>query len=268
MLKFIAEHVGERQIFRFNLECCRRIEHLMTDQTCLRALAVLRQFLDGDGDLERIDLVRDHTRNQLQTYQARWEEADREWAQAIRERDYKAARLIARDRVKMEERLAHTVHHAMIPCRNAWYSAWQTAEGCCSALEYHVGFTEDPIFGNTDSNTAEISAGTRREERDAQIQILRDFFSPACIRQFLDGLDPTLETDAQTFAHDASIVRSVAQSILTHEAFEKMPLLADALEENGCTDEEMLEHCRSRQIHHSRCWVLASLLRGSCSTEG
>jgi hypothetical protein len=35
--------------------------------------------------------------------------------------------------------------------------------------------------------------------------------------------------------------------------------LADALEEAGCTNEEMLDHCRSSEQHHRGCWVIEEL---------
>jgi hypothetical protein len=39
-----------------------------------------------------------------------------------------------------------------------------------------------------------------------------------------------------------------------------MPLLAGALEEVGCSDAHVLEHCRSRSQHARGCWVLDKLL--------
>ncbi len=259
MLKSITDHVGEVEMFHFNLECCRRLDHLIFDDTSRDALNVVQQFVEGNSNLETMDLARERMRNVLTESKSRWEEADRKWAEAIRDRNYEAARVLARDRVKVEERLAHAVYHATIPNRNLWYSAWQTAEGCCGALEYYIASTEDPIFGNTDSNATEVANATRRTEREAQVQILRDFYSPATIREFAGEARTPDETKLQQFGRDGSVVRSIAESILSNNAFEKMPILADALEESGCQDEEVLEHCRADQIHHAGCWVLKTL---------
>jgi hypothetical protein len=39
-----------------------------------------------------------------------------------------------------------------------------------------------------------------------------------------------------------------------------MPALADALEAAGCTDAEILAHCRSGDEHVRGCWVVDLLL--------
>ena len=41
-----------------------------------------------------------------------------------------------------------------------------------------------------------------------------------------------------------------------------LPILADALEEAGCQDDEILGHCRESAGHRHGCWVVSLLLRG------
>ncbi len=41
-----------------------------------------------------------------------------------------------------------------------------------------------------------------------------------------------------------------------------LPILADALEEAGCQDEDVLKHCRESAGHRHGCWVVAMLLHG------
>jgi hypothetical protein len=43
--------------------------------------------------------------------------------------------------------------------------------------------------------------------------------------------------------------------------FADMPILADALEDAGCHDELILEHCRGKGPHVRGCWVV-DLLTG------
>jgi hypothetical protein len=38
------------------------------------------------------------------------------------------------------------------------------------------------------------------------------------------------------------------------------PILADALEEAGCTNPEILEHCRTQGEHVRGCWVVDLVL--------
>jgi hypothetical protein len=42
--------------------------------------------------------------------------------------------------------------------------------------------------------------------------------------------------------------------------FDEMPLLADALEEAGCTEEAILKHCREPGEHVRGCWVVDLIL--------
>ena len=55
-------------------------------------------------------------------------------------------------------------------------------------------------------------------------------------------------------------VTARADSIYAERAFDRMPLLADALEAAGCTDREMIQHCRSDGQHARGCWVVDLLL--------
>ena len=43
--------------------------------------------------------------------------------------------------------------------------------------------------------------------------------------------------------------------------FFPMPVLADALDDAGCTDERILDHCRGHGPHARGCWVLEAILR-------
>src|SRR5262245_10336174 len=55
-------------------------------------------------------------------------------------------------------------------------------------------------------------------------------------------------------------IRFLAQEVYDHMAFERLPLLADALEDAGCTDPKILDHCRGRGTHVRGCWVVDLIL--------
>jgi hypothetical protein len=57
-----------------------------------------------------------------------------------------------------------------------------------------------------------------------------------------------------------STVISLAQAIYTDRAFDRLPILADALEDAGCTNQEILNHCRQPGVHVRGCWAVDLLL--------
>lgn len=53
---------------------------------------------------------------------------------------------------------------------------------------------------------------------------------------------------------------AVAQGILTERAFDRLPVLADVLQEAGCAEDQLLVHCRSPGSHVLGCWALDLVL--------
>jgi hypothetical protein len=55
-------------------------------------------------------------------------------------------------------------------------------------------------------------------------------------------------------------VVKLAQAIYDERAFANLPVLADALEEAGCQDADVLAHCRQPGEHVRGCWVVDVIL--------
>lgn len=53
---------------------------------------------------------------------------------------------------------------------------------------------------------------------------------------------------------------ALATGIYAERAFDRMPILADALEEAGCDDADVLSHCRGPGPHVRGCWVVDRVL--------
>ena len=81
---------------------------------------------------------------------------------------------------------------------------------------------------------------------------LRDIVGPLPFREV--SLHPSLLTWVD------GMIRKLAQAIYDQRAFDRMPILADTLEEAGCSDKEILGHCRSPNDHVRGCWLLDLLL--------
>jgi hypothetical protein len=60
----------------------------------------------------------------------------------------------------------------------------------------------------------------------------------------------------------ADQVHQIAQAIAEEQRFADLPILADALEDAGCTDSEILAHLRGPGPHALGCWPLDLILTG------
>jgi hypothetical protein len=64
--------------------------------------------------------------------------------------------------------------------------------------------------------------------------------------------DPDWRTDT---------ARALARQMYDRREFSAMPVLADALQDAGCDNDDVLNHCRDpRQVHVRGCWVLDAVL--------
>jgi hypothetical protein len=57
-----------------------------------------------------------------------------------------------------------------------------------------------------------------------------------------------------------STVVALARGIYEGRAFDRMPILADALQDAGCDNEDILTHCRGPGPHVRGCWVVDLVL--------
>jgi hypothetical protein len=53
---------------------------------------------------------------------------------------------------------------------------------------------------------------------------------------------------------------ALARAIYEERAFDRLPILADALEDAGCDDADILAHCRGDGPHVRGCWVVDLVL--------
>jgi hypothetical protein len=60
---------------------------------------------------------------------------------------------------------------------------------------------------------------------------------------------------------------ALARGIYDEKAFDRLPILADALQDAGCEDDRLLGHCRGSGPHVRGCWAV-DLVLGRGSTAG
>jgi hypothetical protein len=92
----------------------------------------------------------------------------------------------------------------------------------------------------------------RYSDPAVQCTALRDILGPLPFRPVV--IDPAW------VRWNHGTIPAIARRIYEERAFHDMPILADALEDAGCTDADLLAHCRTGGPHVRGCWVVDLLL--------
>ena len=91
-----------------------------------------------------------------------------------------------------------------------------------------------------------------QEARQLEGRILHDIFGPLAFRPVALYL--------AWIAWNGGTIPKLAQASYHDHSFDSLPVLADALEEAGCDDASILDHCRQPGRHFRGCWVVDLLL--------
>jgi len=114
-----------------------------------------------------------------------------------------------------------------------------------------VFFNKDSYEAVCRTVEAPIWIGGRSDATTRQCEILRELFGNPFRRPAMD---------LRWFTSD---VVGVARGIYADRAFERMPILADALMDAGCDDERIIGHCLGNTAHVRGCWLLDLVLSKS-----
>jgi hypothetical protein len=102
-----------------------------------------------------------------------------------------------------------------------------------------------------------LKADASAAELQVQVTLLRDIvgnpFRPLPPRR---GKRAWEHKKHLWLAWNNGTVPKVAQAIYDERAFDRMPELADALEQAGCANADILAHCREPGPHVRGCWVV------------
>jgi hypothetical protein len=71
---------------------------------------------------------------------------------------------------------------------------------------------------------------------------------------------PRPAVESEWLAWNGAVVPKLARSMYDERRFTDMPVLADALEDAGCDDADLLEHLRGPARHVRGCWAVDLLL--------
>ncbi len=115
-----------------------------------------------------------------------------------------------------------------------------------------------PAWGNATTPKLETARGVWRSYGERGNMHPADDLADAMLIRELFG-NPFRPVSFETTWLTAPIT-SLARSIYADRSFDRLPILADALEEAGCTNADILGHCRGPGPHVRGCWVVDLIL--------
>jgi hypothetical protein len=279
----MMEQIGSaRKRWLFALACADRIVHLLPDEEFVRAHAIVWQAVDEEWDANKVrDLWPIHPNHPI-THARAWIGADAtspEHALAVAQeaaafavwefgRDLNRPFLSVRvppprieSIIAEEAALAQGAEaFAISGPELALARVIENAEFAIRRLDRQVirSFFDGQDFAQAiftfrteptvrTAHTFAVLAGYARA-RSQQADLLRDIFG--------NPFRPvTIASEWRT-----SDVILLARGIHADRAFDRMPILADALQDAGCDDEGILSHCRGCGFHVRGCWVVDAIL--------
>jgi hypothetical protein len=108
--------------------------------------------------------------------------------------------------------------------------------------------------------TAAARAVGYRNERAALDRVLSELPSSDRYARAIRDLFGNPFRPISLEAYRTHEVKALAASLYETQALERMDILADALEDAGCTEAVVIDHCRRGGEHLRGCWVLDALL--------
>jgi hypothetical protein len=225
-LEFLKGKASPRKLKLFAVACLRRTWSLVPDPAFHRLIEVAEAEADGLASNRQIGTAIRYTKGNF-TDQLSGGHA----LAALRElRDW------------LEKRDRRLWGHV---------KALSIAHRAADAVAYHALHTSGYERGETAAAETPVWLASNAAERKAQ----RDLFH--CI--FADPLGP-VAVESAWLVHNDGIAPRLSQATYDERAFERLPILADALEEAGCADEQVLSHLRGPGPHVRGCWVVDLLL--------
>jgi hypothetical protein len=116
------------------------------------------------------------------------------------------------------------------------------------------------------ARTAARAAEAHREQHapvpapKEPIRRLESLDAVELIREIFGNPFRSVTVDPAWLTWRGNTVERIARTIYQKRCFRNMPLLADALEEAGCKNADILTHCREPVEHARGCWVVDLLL--------
>jgi hypothetical protein len=220
--KFPDARGSDRKLRLFACACYHRVSHLLPHPAARATVQVAERFADGTARVAEFLEAEAAVREFGNALEPRWRASD------------------GAERITL-----HPAHAALAlagivcwwePQKAAWYAASN------AHLEFPYLANPGVAVHSRQRWEGEVS------ERRAQCELLREILG--------NPFRPVV------FAPDwrTNVAVSLARQMHESRDFSAMPILADALEDAGCDNEQLLGHCSGPGPHVRGCWVVDLLL--------
>ncbi|MFO0805086.1 MAG: hypothetical protein U0791_18425 [Gemmataceae bacterium] len=153
-----------------------------------------------------------------------------------------------------------------------WHEEISNWEGSLADFRLPLIQTHGSLFAVTLLERDDSSHGVQYSVRLAMTELAVELEGAACVQRVSEEQSQVSSRLLReiignpfrpvTFAPDwrTSTVAAIARGMYESRDFSPMSLLADALQDAGCDNEDILNHCRSNGPHVRGCWVVDLIL--------
>lgn len=224
MVSFVILRSSDRRHLLFGCACCREVWDRLKMGQAKHLVALAEQFADGEISESVFRAGAD---------KENFPDFDRQCSgEAEPEVQLSACELTA----------INGARWLAAPNFRLSHGAYGVAQETCADRKHDYTPSPDYSYGGKFGVPSDPAEFVKR------IPLLRDIFGnpfrPVTV-------DPRWQTET---------VVALAAGIYAERAFDRMPILADALEEAGCDHADILTHCRGDGPHVRGCWVVDLLL--------
>ncbi len=210
LLEYMTGRASNRKFRLFGCACCRRIWHLLNEQS-RNAVLIAERYADDLATEEEVEAAR-------------------------------RSMIVCRQETALTPGL---------PAKYGW--AYGAAESVLFDTPiWKPNAAEKGAFG---ASWTGVEAAWRHNEDDSRVEesrgqlaLLRDVFENPYRPGWIDPAWLTFD------------VVMIARGAYEDWAFDRLPILADALQDAGCEDEDILTHLRGAGPHVRGCWALDLIL--------
>jgi len=234
--------VSNRKFRLFAVACCRHVSHLFPDDPSKKAVELAEKYADGKGSMYKLGAARKRAGTSLPALEGQT-----------------AAYNAALETVWGIEAAAWDDTVAWPTARSGAIGGLDAATKAARCIARATAFAADETWYDPPFSPAMKDAKSATEEYLAKLLrcVLGNPFRPVPPRT---GAKRWNEELRRWLTWNNSTVTALAQAIYDERAFDRMPILADALEDAGCANQELLGYCRGEGTHFRGCWALDLVL--------